>query len=109
MDPTIEWSIEQQQPPEIGVRGHYGSTMVGGPDCATTYNHPVKGCSMQLSKYDRIASNEDAFLHARRDVIRDDIAKRLRNVCSHLSDADFKKLVNEMADQKLKGERRASL
>jgi len=64
---------------------------------------------MQLGKYDRSASNDDALLHTRRDVIRDDIAKRIRNVCSHLSDAEFKKLVNEMAEQKLKGERRRSL
>ena len=60
---------------------------------------------MQLGKYDRSASNDDALLHTRRDDIRDDIARRLRNVCSHLSDADFKKLVEAMTDQKLKGER----
>lgn len=64
---------------------------------------------MQLGKYGRSASSDDAFLHARRDSIRDDIAKRLRNVCSHLSDAEFKKLVETMADQKLKGERSSAL
>ncbi len=64
---------------------------------------------MQLGKYDRSASNDDAMLHTRRDVIRNDIAKRIRNVCSHLSDTEFRKLVNEMAEQKLKGERRRSL
>ena len=60
---------------------------------------------MQLSKYDRAASHGDGLLHTRRDNIRDDIAKRLRNVCSHLSDTEFKKLVEAMTDQKLKGER----
>ena len=60
---------------------------------------------MQLSKYDRVAPSDDAFSHMRRDTIRDDIAKRLRNVCSHLSDVEFKKLVEAMTDQKLKGER----
>jgi len=64
---------------------------------------------MQLGKYDRTTSSEDTFFNTRRDVIRDDIAKRIRNVCSHLSDAEFKKLVNQMAEQKLKGERRSSL
>lgn len=64
---------------------------------------------MQLGKYGRSASSDDAFLNARRDSIRDDIAKRLRNVCSHLSDAEFKKLVERMADQKLKGERSRAL
>ena len=60
---------------------------------------------MQLGKYDRMASHNDAVVHTRRDNIRDDIAKRLRNVCSYLSDAEFKKLVEAMTDQKLKGER----
>lgn len=64
---------------------------------------------MQLGKSGQFASNDDAFLLTRRDAIRDDIAKRLRKVCSHLSDAEFKKLVEAMADQKLKGERRTSL
>ena len=64
---------------------------------------------MQLGKYDRITPRDDAFLHMRRDIIRDDIAKRLRNVCSHLSDAEFRKLVNAMAEQKLKGERSRTL
>jgi len=63
---------------------------------------------MQVGKFGPSASSEDAFLHMRRDAIREDIAKRIRKVCSHLSDADFKQLVNAMADQKLKGERRSS-
>ncbi len=83
----------------------FGSTTDGGPDCATPYNPPVKRCSMQLGKSGRVTSSDDAFLHTRREIIRDDIAKRLRNVCSHLSEADFKKLVDVMAEQKLKGER----
>lgn len=60
---------------------------------------------MQPGKFGPSASSDDAFLHTRRDVIRGDIAKRLRKVCSHLSDAEFKKLVEAMANQKLKGER----
>ena len=42
-------------------------------------------------------------------MIRDDIAKRLRQVCAHLSEEEFAKLVEAMADQKLKGERSRSL
>ena len=64
---------------------------------------------MQLGKSESSAPNNDSLLHTRRDIIRDDIAKRLRNICSHLSDAEFKKLVEAMTDQKLKGERRSSL
>lgn len=63
---------------------------------------------MQLGKYGQSA-NEDSYLKKRRDAIRDDISKRLRHICSHLSDNEFKELVNSMADQKLKGERNKSL
>ena len=63
---------------------------------------------MQLQKYGQ-SVNEDAYFKMRRDLIREDIAKRLRKVCSHLSEKEFTKLVNSMADQKLKGERRRSL
>ena len=63
---------------------------------------------MQLEKYG-MSGKEDAFLKTRRDMIRDDIAKRLRHICSHLSEKEFTKLVNSMADQKLKGERSKSL
>jgi len=38
-------------------------------------------------------------------MIREDIAKRLRRVCTHLSDQEFAKLVEAMADQKIRGER----
>jgi hypothetical protein len=64
---------------------------------------------MQLEKYESDASSEDAFFHSRRSTIRDDIAKRLRHVCAHLSDKEFAKLVETMVDQKLKGERSRSL
>ena len=63
---------------------------------------------MQLEKYGQSAS-EDAFLKTRRDMIREDIAKRLRHICSNLSEKEFTILVNSMADQKLKGERSKSL
>ncbi|HYN82814.1 MAG TPA: hypothetical protein VES88_15100 [Gemmatimonadaceae bacterium] len=63
---------------------------------------------MQRGKYDQFA-NDDAFLRTRRDTIREDIARRLRHICSHMSDSEFKELVNSMADQKLKGERTKSL
>ena len=64
---------------------------------------------MQLGKSGQAVSSENRFPHTRRDSIRDDITKRLRNVCSHLSDAEFKKPVETMTDQKLKGERNRSL
>lgn len=43
---------------------------------------------------------------ARRAHVRADIAKRVRKACTHLSDEDFSRLVDEMTDRQLKGERR---
>lgn len=64
---------------------------------------------MELEKWGTESPNEHAFLQSRREAIRADIAKRLRNVCSHLSDQEFDKLVEGMVDQKLKSERSRSL
>jgi len=44
----------------------------------------------------------------RKTKIRDDIAQRLRKVCSELPDTEFQQLVDEIADRQLKGERRTS-
>lgn len=60
---------------------------------------------MQSGKHDRSASRDDAHHHSRREIIRDDIAKRIRRVCTHLSDQEFATLVEAMADQKIRGER----
>ena len=44
----------------------------------------------------------------RKVKIRDDIAQRLRKVCSDLPETEFQELVDEIADRQLKGERRTS-
>jgi hypothetical protein len=41
----------------------------------------------------------------RRAVIRADIENRLRKVCAHFSEEDFRDLVDLMTDRKLKSER----
>jgi hypothetical protein len=64
---------------------------------------------MGLEKWGTDSPNDQGFLQSRREMIRADIAKRLRNVCRHLSDQEFAKLVESMVDQKIKGERRRSL
>jgi hypothetical protein len=64
---------------------------------------------METEKWGSTASKQDALHRSRRDVVRDDIAKRLRNVCGHLSDQEFATLVETMVDQKLRGERRRTL
>lgn len=43
---------------------------------------------------------------ARRASVRADIARRVKRACTHLSDAEFSQLVDEMTDRQLKGERR---
>ena len=44
----------------------------------------------------------------RKVKVRDDIAQRLRRICSDLPETEFQALVDEMAERQLKGERRTS-
>jgi hypothetical protein len=44
----------------------------------------------------------------RKTKVRDDIAQRLRRICSDLPETEFQALVDEMAERQLKGERRTS-
>lgn len=44
----------------------------------------------------------------RKAKVRDDIAQRLRRVCSDLPETEFQGLVDEIADRQLRGERRTS-
>ena len=44
----------------------------------------------------------------RKDIIRADITKRLRSICSNFSDEEFASLVEKMTEQKLRSERRTS-
>ena len=48
---------------------------------------------------------DEGFQSGRREMIRDDIARRLRPVCAHYSDDDFQELVESMVEKKLKGDR----
>jgi hypothetical protein len=43
---------------------------------------------------------------ARRASVRADIAKRVKRACTHLSDEEFSRLVDEMTDRQIRGERR---
>jgi len=44
----------------------------------------------------------------RKTKVRDDIAQRLRRICSDLPETEFQQLVDEMAERQLKGEHRTS-
>jgi hypothetical protein len=52
---------------------------------------------------------DSEFHITRRKAIRDDLALRLRNACSHLSDEEFSALVDQMAECQLRSERRVIL
>jgi len=45
---------------------------------------------------------------ARRERVRDDIARRIQRACAHLSDGEFRQLTEVMADRQLNAERRAA-
>jgi len=45
----------------------------------------------------------------RRKAIREDLTRRLREVCSHMSDEDFRQLVEVMAERQLRSEQRSNL
>jgi hypothetical protein len=48
-------------------------------------------------------------VHAvREQAVREEIARRVRRVCSHCSDDEFKELVRKMADQQVRYERKLS-
>ena len=42
---------------------------------------------------------------SREEAVRSDLAKRLRRVCGHLSDEDFGRLIEQMAERQIRGER----
>ena len=54
-------------------------------------------------------SSDDAYQSSRKDAIRADISRRLKKICSHLSDDEFDHLVDVMAENKIKGDRRTTL
>jgi hypothetical protein len=46
---------------------------------------------------------------ARRATVHADIAKRVRRACTHLSDEEFSRLVDEMTDRQIRAEHRINL
>ena len=45
---------------------------------------------------------------ARRDRVREDISRRIKRACSHLGEDEFQRLVEEMTEEQVRGERRVS-
>ena len=55
------------------------------------------------------ASSDDVYHSSRKDAIRADISRRLKKICSNLSDEEFHRLVDVMAENKIRGDRRTTL
>jgi hypothetical protein len=61
---------------------------------------------MEASRLHDHDAEEDSYHADRRETIRADLARRLGKVCANFSEADFRKLVEVMTEQKMRGERR---
>ena len=64
---------------------------------------------MVVDNQRKSASDDDAYETSRKDAIRADLSRRLKKICSNLSEGDFANLVDSMAENKLKGDRRTTL
>lgn len=63
---------------------------------------------MGLDDFFRSVPSTGGFQSHRKAKIRDDIAARLRRICSDLPETEFQELVDEMAERQLRSERRTS-
>ena len=63
----------------------------------------------QQQKQGDSTPEDDAFASLRRAEVRADISRRLKKICGHLSEKEFDSLVDLMADNKIKGDRRTTL
>lgn len=87
---------------------HFGQNDERGPNCAVSYFASFSKVRPFLD------SNKHAFrdagladVHALREkAVRDDIARRLSQICSNFSKDEFEKLVGVMAARQVKCERR---
>ncbi len=61
---------------------------------------------MGLEEYAFSDSSLEEIHTLREKAVREDIARRLKPVCSNFSDDEFQKLVAVMADRQVKRERR---
>ena len=84
---------------------NFGPLSESGPHCAVAYDSFVPRIQLQPEKvYTDSALSE---LHALREKeVREEIATRLRCVCSNFSHDDFDRLVQKMAERQVRDERR---
>lgn len=65
--------------------------------------------SFPPSVFEPDSGTSDGFYAERRNVIRQDIATRLRKICANYPEAEFAKLVDEMTTRQLRFERGGQL
>ena len=63
---------------------------------------------MEANRVRNHVAEEDGYHANRRETIRADLTSRLRNVCSNLSEDDFRTLVEAMIENKMRGERKVN-
>ncbi len=84
-----------------------GQNDEGGPNCAMTYFVPSATAVFLESNAQIFSDSGLAEIHSLREkAVREDIARRLGQVCSNFPEDDFEDLVAEMAARQVKCERR---
>jgi len=79
-----------------------------GPNCAMTYRVFSSGRLLGSEEY-AFSSQSLAEAHSLREkAVREDIARRLGQICSDFPQDEFEKLVSLMAERQVKCERRAT-
>ena len=86
--------------------GCFGDKSSDGPDCAKAYNLVCWSGVLGAEREQDRRTADPGLDAGHRAGVRDDIAKRIGRTCTHLSDDDFSRLVDEMTDRQLTGERR---
>jgi hypothetical protein len=63
---------------------------------------------LEAKREQRVSLTVAEMEAARRATVRADIARRIKRACTHLADDEFTRLVDEMTDRQLRGERRVN-
>jgi len=61
---------------------------------------------LEAEREQRVSLTVAEMEAVRRASVRADIARRIKRACTHLTDDEFTRLVDEMTDRQLRGERR---
>ena len=77
-----------------------------GPYCASPYNLFARGAGLEPEREQRVSLTVAEMEAARKAGVRADISRRIKRACTHLTDDEFTRLVDEMTDRQLRGERR---